>query len=182
MRTNLLDELRRRLTSSDAIAYARKRIAEKKLGTFSRNGDREQREVRARLEKTERQIEKLVDFVAEGKGTKAVAERLEILEREAATERKALAKRDLALTKLPTPDERMKLVFDLERRLIADVTKGREELKRVFRNGKIVLPPEPRATTRRGPRSSRWSSSRLPPPRRTREGEGVRTKIRGISD
>lgn len=145
VRTNLLDELRRRLTSPDAIAYARKRIAEK-LGTFSRDRDREHREVRARLEKTERQIEKLVDFVAEGKGTKAVAERLEILEREATTERKALAalaKRQLAPIKLPTPDEMLKLVFDLERRLVADVTKGREELKRVFRDGKIVLTPEP---------------------------------------
>lgn len=45
--------------------------------------------------------------------------------------------------KLPTPDEMMKLVFDLERRLTTDVAKGREELKRVFRDGKIVLTPEP---------------------------------------
>lgn len=58
VRANLLDELRRRLTSPDAVAYARKRIAER-LGDFSRDRNREQREHRARLEKTERQIEKL---------------------------------------------------------------------------------------------------------------------------
>ena len=145
VRTNLLDELRRRLTSPDAIAYARKRIAER-LGTFSRDRDREHREHRARLEKVELQIEKLVDFVAEGTGSKAVAERLEILEREAVAERKELAvlgTRQLAPIRLPTPDEMMTVVLDLERRLVTDVTNGREELKRVFRDGKIVLTPEP---------------------------------------
>jgi hypothetical protein len=34
-------------------------------------------------------------------------------------------------------------VFDLERRLLADVAKGREELRRLFRGGRIDLIPQP---------------------------------------
>jgi hypothetical protein len=34
------------------------------------------------------------------------------------------------------------LITDLERRLTADDAKGREELRRLFRDGKIVLTPQ----------------------------------------
>jgi hypothetical protein len=37
----------------------------------------------------------------------------------------------------------IRVVFDLERRLMADVTKGREELRRFFRDGRIDLVPQP---------------------------------------
>lgn len=37
----------------------------------------------------------------------------------------------------------MKIVFDLERRLMADIPKGREELRRVFRDAKITLVAQP---------------------------------------
>ncbi len=39
--------------------------------------------------------------------------------------------------RLPTPDEMMALVSDLEARLTADVASGREELRHLFRNGRI---------------------------------------------
>jgi hypothetical protein len=44
---------------------------------------------------------------------------------------------------LPAPDELMEIVFDLEKRRQADPTRGREELRRIFRDGKITLFPEP---------------------------------------
>ena len=37
----------------------------------------------------------------------------------------------------------MRLVFDLEARLLADVSRGREELRRLFRDGRIDLVPQP---------------------------------------
>jgi hypothetical protein len=37
----------------------------------------------------------------------------------------------------------VRVVFDLERRLLADVAQGREELRRLFRGGRIDLIPQP---------------------------------------
>jgi len=34
-------------------------------------------------------------------------------------------------------------VFDFEKRLTADITRGREELRRLFRDGRITLIPQP---------------------------------------
>ena len=68
------------------------------------------------------------------------------LEREMAIERRtvaALEKNATTPIRLPTPEEMIRLVFDLEPRLMADVSKGREELRRLFRNGRIDLVPQP---------------------------------------
>jgi hypothetical protein len=72
--------------------------------------------------------------------------RLRILEREADAERRAHAVAESAAAKpikLPTPKDMVRVVFDLERRLLADVAKGREELRRLFRGGRIDLIPQP---------------------------------------
>lgn len=145
LRTSLLDELRHRLASPDGLAYARKRIAER-LGALSREQGGEVRERRRALEAVEGSISKLVDFVAQGLGTKTVSERLKTLEREADEQRKALASLERAAgspIKLPTPDEMLALVLDLQRRLAANPTRGREELRRLFRDGRIDLVPQP---------------------------------------
>lgn len=145
LRTSLLDELRHRLTSSEGLAYARTRVAER-LGSLSRERGGESRERRRVLEKLEANIAKLVEFVAQGLGTKAVSDRLKALEREADDQRKALAAVERAAAspiKLPSPDEMLEMVLDLERRLTADPTRGREELRRLFRDGRIDLVPQP---------------------------------------
>lgn len=145
LRTSLLDELRHRLASSDGLAYARKRIAER-LGTLSREQGGEMRERRRALETIEANIAKLVDFVTQGLGTKTVSDRLKALEREADDQRKALAALERAASspiKLPTPDAMLEIVLDLERRLAANPTRGREELRRLFRDGRIDLIPQP---------------------------------------
>ena len=59
VRTNVLDELRRRLFSDQRIAYARKRLAER-LGELERDRDRELRVAEQKLEKLERQIAHLI--------------------------------------------------------------------------------------------------------------------------
>jgi hypothetical protein len=67
------------------------------------------------------------------------------LERDADADRKTVASLERlasAPIKLPTPEEMLSLVFDLERRLLADVSRGREELRRLFRGGRIDLVPQ----------------------------------------
>jgi hypothetical protein len=118
------------------------------LGKLARESGSKRREHRQRLEKVEGQITRVVDSIAEGTGgpSSALRDRLRVLEREAETERRALASAESISSrpiKLPTPKEMIRLVFDLERRLLADVTKGREELRRFFRNGRIDLIPQP---------------------------------------
>jgi len=81
VRAGLLDELRRRLTSDRGVAYARKMLVEK-LADISRRQHAEAQERRERVDKLTRQIDKLVDYVVEGHGTAAVAEKLRGLERE----------------------------------------------------------------------------------------------------
>ena len=48
------------------------------------------------------------------------------------------------------------LVYQLEARLNADVTKGREELRLLFRGGRIDLLPQPEASTSHDPSRSRY--------------------------
>jgi hypothetical protein len=86
-----------------------------------------------------------VAFVAEGHGSQAVADKLRILEREATTERRALAaleKRTTTPIRLPSTEDMLAIVFDLERRLMAGVARGREELRNLFRGGRIDLIPQ----------------------------------------
>lgn len=147
VRESLLDEIRHRLASDDGIAHARKRIAEV-LGTLARETGSKRREHHARLEKLEGQIARIVDCIADGTGgpSSSLRERLRVLEREADAERRAHALAASSATKpikLPTPKDMVRVVFDLERRLLADVTKGREELRRLFRGGRIDLVPQP---------------------------------------
>jgi hypothetical protein len=52
----------------------------------------------------------------------------------------------------------MGMVFDLEKRLLADPTQGREELRRIFRDGRITLVPEPAASTSLAAKFCRWRS------------------------
>ncbi|HEX4516421.1 MAG TPA: recombinase family protein, partial [Polyangiaceae bacterium] len=146
LRESLLDEIRHRLASDDGIRYARKRITEA-LAKLARESGETRREHRERMEKLEAQITRVVDCIAEGTGpAPALRDRLRVLEREADAERRAFATADAFASKpikLPTPKEMIALIFDLDRRLMADVTRGREELRRFFRNGRIDLIPQP---------------------------------------
>ena len=147
VRESLMDEIRHRLASDEGIRHARKRIA-KVLGELVRDSGSKRREHRARVEKLETQIARIVDSIADGTGgpSSSLRERLRGLEHEADAERRALsivesfAARPI---KLPTPKEMVGIVFDLERRLLADPAKGREELRRFFRDGRIDLIPQP---------------------------------------
>jgi hypothetical protein len=143
LRESLLDEIRHRLASDDGIRYARKRITEA-LAKLARESGETRRQHRERMEKLEAQITRVVDCIAEGTGpAPALRERLRVLEREVDAERRAFAAADAFASKpikLPTPKEMITIIFDLDRRLMVDATRGREELRRFFRDGRIDQP------------------------------------------
>jgi hypothetical protein len=79
-------------------------------------------------------------------GAADVGVRLSTLRREIAADRKLLAsveKKALAPRSLPTPNEVVTIVAELEGRLRADPTRGREELRQYFADGRIELVPQP---------------------------------------
>lgn len=141
----LLDELRRRLLSDAGLSYARKRVAEQ-LGELSRDGSRELAERRSALARIEGQLQNLVDHIAEGRATTAVTERLRALEAHARRARADIARVEAivqAPVPLPSPDELVARAMRLSERLCQDIPRGREELRRVFRDGRIDLLPQP---------------------------------------
>src|SRR5262249_309600 len=80
-------------------------------------------------EKSEYMRTMLHDFEAQAKAEKAA---IEELERQAE-----------APIRLPSPDEVLKRVFELEKLFAQDPTAGREPLARYFKDGKIRLQPQP---------------------------------------
>lgn len=146
VRESLLDELRRRLTREDGLLHARKRIAER-MGEMLRERGAERAVVQSRMGKAQAQIERLVDAIADGEASGAsVKDRLNLLEAQVGQDRRALEALDRRVVKpieLPTPDKVIGIVFEMDRRLRADPTRGREELRQYFEDGRIDLVPQP---------------------------------------
>lgn len=143
-RASIFAELRHRLTSKDGVAYARKRIAER-LGELARSETTERKKQTRRLAELKKQIAQLVDVLADGRKSAAILQRLEALENERGEVQRTLktaSRIGTAPIELPSPEVFLKLVFDLEARLMDDVPKGRELLRRLFRDGAITLVPK----------------------------------------
>lgn len=146
VRESILDEMRRRLLREDALKEARERLA-RWLGDLRRRLDAERIEVLRRIEKNEGQAERLVDAIANGTvGAADVGARLSTLRRLVDTDRKVLSsleQKAWAPTSLPTPRDVVKIVASLQARFRTDPTRGREELRRYFEDGRIELVPQP---------------------------------------
>lgn len=55
----------------------------------------------------------------------------------------AILERDeRTVIRLPAPADLLDVVFDLEKRLLGDPARGREELRHIFRDGRITLVPQ----------------------------------------
>ena len=144
-RARILEALRERFSSPAAITYLRKRIAEQ-LGELSRSATAELREHADRLDRTEARIGGLVKFIAEGDHSEYIRQTLKDLEAQAGDEKaaiRAIEARARAPVRLPTPDEVVQKVLDLEKLLEADKTRGREELRKLFEGGRITVTPQP---------------------------------------
>lgn len=144
-RTCILDGLRERLLSPEGVARARRRVAER-FAELSRQANAELDERRKRLDRTQVRIAGLVNFIADGDRSEAVVSALHDLEAQAKAEKAAIAEvreRAAAPIHLPSPDEIATLAFDLGQRLTQDPVRGREELRRLLKDGKILLDPQP---------------------------------------
>jgi DNA invertase Pin-like site-specific DNA recombinase len=143
-RTAILRAVRDSLFTPAALAFLRKRIAER-LRDVAQTGAAEIKERVERLRRTEERIRGLVKFVAEGDHSQYVRETLRDLEAQALAERSAideLTRTQKVPVKLPTPDALLDRARDLERVLAADPLRAREALREVFADGKIVVHPQ----------------------------------------
>ncbi len=137
----MMESIKERLCSPEGISYARKRLAEH-LGEVERNREAQMTERRSRLGRIEKRIANLIDVLASGERSDAITAALRDMETHAATEKQALADLDRLATnpiRLPTPDEMLLRVNELEARLDQDPVAAREELRRYFDDGKIRL-------------------------------------------
>lgn len=141
VRTKLLAGFKERLSSPDGITYVRKRIAEE-LGQLARNREAELRDKRARLARIQARITNLVEVLASGERSDAISHALRDMEAHKAAEQAAIAGLEMLVVqpiRLPSPDEVMQLVFDLEARVVEDPIAAREQLRRYLRGEKIRL-------------------------------------------
>lgn len=147
-RACIFEALRSSLFTSEAVDFIRKRIAER-LGEIARTSTAELRERTARLLRTEERIGGLVRFVEEGNHSKAVRDGLMDLEAQAEAERFAIRSLKAQAgepVSLPTPEVVLKRAQELDRVFRADPTLLRETLRRFFKDGRILLHPQPDGT------------------------------------
>ena len=136
-----LEALGDRLASRAAIAYVPKLAAER-MGEVGSARSRDQAEHTARLKRTRERIQRLVGFIASGHSSEAVAVALSNLEAQERTERAALAAVQSSAGRpvlLPTPDEILERVYDLERLLTTDTARGNQALRGLIRDGSVTL-------------------------------------------
>lgn len=143
-RTRLFDAIKECFSTPSALAYLRKRVAER-LGELSRTQTKELDERRARLVRTEERIGGLIDFLAQGDRSDYVRKALADLEHQANEEKRAIESvlaRSRAPVRLPTPDDVVACALDLERLLASDAAVAREALRQLFRDGRVTLTPQ----------------------------------------
>jgi DNA invertase Pin-like site-specific DNA recombinase len=143
-RLRILEALHDNLFSADGLAYSRKQIAER-LGNWARERNAVLTEHRQRLARTEARIAGLIQFVSEGDHSAYVRSTLLDLEAQAKTEKGEIAaiERDAAsVIHLPSPEELEQLAHDIEARIAQDPLAGREILRRLLKDGRIVLEPQ----------------------------------------
>lgn len=143
VRGRLLGAFNTRLTSPEAIAYLRQRIAEL-LGHASRALNADLNERSERLRRTEERIAGLVQFIADGDDSVYVRSALKDLEAQALQEKEAIASLERSAAepiRLPSIESIISRVQALRELLDVDPTRGREALREYFADGKITLHP-----------------------------------------
>jgi site-specific DNA recombinase len=144
-RDRILGLLREQFTGANEVDFMRKATAEI-LGEMSRKTDAELEDRRGRLSRTEQRIAGLVHFIADGDTSPAVRSALVDLEVQAKSERAAikdLVERGKAIVRLPSPGETIERAHLFEKMVVENPSRGREELRRMFHDGKVMLKPQP---------------------------------------
>lgn len=144
-RANIFRGVRDALFTPEAVAFLRKRIAER-LREVVRSGDSELNERVERHRRTEDRIHGLVKFIAGGDESKYVRETLRDLEAQARCDSAAIGELKQSLSapvSLPTPATLLERAHDLDRVLSAGPLRAREALRTVFEGGRIAVHPQP---------------------------------------
>lgn len=137
----ILSGVRARLMRPAAIEFIRKEFA-RGLGEASRSLDVEIDERRKRLARTEGKIRGLIEFIAGGDRSSYVVETLHDLEVQAKADKAAIkslrdqARKPIAL---PSADELIGSVLDVEQAIAEDPVTGRERLHALFSGRRIDL-------------------------------------------
>src|SRR5204862_6627582 len=119
----------------------RRRIAEK-LGEVARTRNQEVTERRQRLGRTEARIAGLIQFISEGDQSAYVRSTLLDLEAHARAEKEAIAAIERQARQpihLPSPTEIERRARAIQELIARDPLRGREILRRVLKDGRIVL-------------------------------------------
>lgn len=141
VRAEILGALRDRLLSADGLAYVRRRVAEE-LRDYSKQLDAEIKERRDRLKRTEDKIRGLIEFIATGDRSDYIASTLRDLEAFTRTEKAEIAALVQAANeplRLPSIDELVAEVRNLDRWLGESAEVGREKLRAILKDGVIRL-------------------------------------------
>jgi DNA invertase Pin-like site-specific DNA recombinase len=150
-RRGVLDVLGEHLFQREGVAYLRERIAVE-LGRVSRAVDVEIDRVAKRLEETEAQVAKLVDFIADGRSSNAIARRLADLEsgaRDDAAKLEDLRRQAHAPIVLPEVDKLVRRGRELVKLVADDPVAARERLAAYFADGRIDCEPQDDASAGR---------------------------------
>jgi DNA invertase Pin-like site-specific DNA recombinase len=142
---SLMTALRDRYGRPSAIAFLRKKLAQH-LGEAARTVNAEVEERRARLDRVEQRIGGLVRFLSEGGDSDSVRSALKDMEAQAKAERAAIEaiKQDVARPiQLPRPEEVTACMSVLEEVMESDPLAAREQLRRLFRGGELLVHPQP---------------------------------------
>ena len=142
-RAGILAHLRTLLNDRDTLAQVRQQVAQR-LGDQTRSYRAEMDERQQRLARMEERIQGLITFIADGDRSEYVVSALRDLEAQARDEKAAMARlqgRSTTPIELPSVGELAEAVIDLDRKIRGDVEAGREQLKRLFLDGRIEMLP-----------------------------------------
>jgi hypothetical protein len=140
----LMSALRDRYARPSAVAYLRRKIAEG-LGNLARQVNAEREEHEARLSRTEQRIAGLVRFISEGDHSEYIRKTLTDLEAQAKVEKRAITALRLQAehpVKLPSPEDVTRCVAVLDEVMGGDPLVAREQLRRLFDGGQLLLQPQ----------------------------------------
>jgi Arc/MetJ-type ribon-helix-helix transcriptional regulator len=144
-RTCIFNAIRSHFSSVEAVDFVRHEIADE-LGKMNRELAPALKHHGELLARTETRIGGLIEFISHGDQSDYIRQTLVDLEAQAMVEKNAIEalKRQAAKPiQLPSPDELMEVAYNLEQLAVADPALGREELRKIFDQGHIVLLPQP---------------------------------------
>jgi hypothetical protein len=144
----LMHALRDRYARPSAVAYLRKKIAEG-LGDVARHMDDKVQERLDRLARTEQKIAGLVLFISEGDDSEYIRKTLKAFEVQAKIEKAAIAALRAHAkhpVTLPSPEGVTRCVALLDEVMAGGPLVAREQLRRLFDGGQLLLQPQKEGT------------------------------------